>query len=536
MIQKAGSLRLKLTVWYVLVFSLIQIVLVGAIIYWQAGDEIEQEIEDRIVAETRAFARNINSQIKVHLVEHLEEDQPGTEVSGDDEAASKAQELSKSERQAQANAFQASIDKLVPRGLDVSFYALLDPDGIVLAHNVDYPETLIFTVEPERQGGPQDPEITVLEPQDIEFLSDPRPMRMVTLAFRHREADYYLEVGFPKNLFPITFVGPYRDLLLIGIPAGIAAALIAGWLIGGRAVAPIEELSLAARNVSPTSLGSRLEIETTDGEISHLQTELNLALERLEEGFRAQEQFISNVSHELKTPIAVLLTESQVLRLGKPTRDQLTSYMERVEGEMQRLGILVETFLTLTRAEMGVEFPFEERVSVNDVLLEAAQQGTSYADRHGVQLVPQLIESEDMADDPEILGDDKLLATMLDNLIRNAVHHSPPGSKIEIDGRVEQGIALLCVRDRGTGIPVEYLERVFDRFVQVPRMATEGRRGSGLGLSIARSIVELHHGRIWAANNADGGCTFTVELPLEGAAAAVAGDARSPGKRSARVS
>jgi two-component system OmpR family sensor kinase len=280
-------------------------------------------------------------------------------------------------------------------------------------------------------------------------------------------------------------------------------------------------------------------VDTTDDEIARLQEELNSALERLEAGFRAQDEFISNVSHELRTPIAVLLTESQVIKLSTQDQARWRAFADQVEEQMQHLGGIVESFLTLTRAGLDQQ-RLRELVRINDVVLDSVQSCRAYAARHGVPLVPRLVESED--GEAQVHGDPELLRTMLDNLVRNAVAHSPEGGAVEIEAVAEDGHLVLRVRDHGPGIPPEYLERVFERFVQVPagkRAAREGRErraGTGLGLAIASNVAQLHMGTIRAANNPDGGCTFTVALPLAAPTEAdpAPADVVAPGARGRR--
>jgi signal transduction histidine kinase len=302
--------------------------------------------------------------------------------------------------------------------------------------------------------------------------------------------------------------------LLVGIPVALLAALVTSWFIAGRAVAPIQRLSDAARSVSPTSLGERIQVETTDHEISKLQSELNSALERLEAGYRAQEQFISNVSHELKTPLAVLLTETQILHLGQETLERYRGWAERVEEEMKRLAQLVESFLTLTRCDLASGLVRKDEVAVHDLVLDAIQHSTALARRRAVHLVPVLASSGGgpHGDGPVVKGDGDLLCTMLDNLLRNAIRFSSEGQSVDVRVTMDEDDVCITVRDRGPGIPDEFIDKVFDRFFQVP--SDVGRQGSGIGLSIAHNVARLHDGHISVSNAPEGGCTFVVVLPL----------------------
>ncbi len=311
--------------------------------------------------------------------------------------------------------------------------------------------------------------------------------------------------------------------MLVGLPIGALAAGAMVWIIAGRLVGPIQRLTTAARSVSPSNLRGRIDIDPTDSEMARLQKELNDALERLERGYRAQGQFLSNVSHELKTPIAVLLSQAQLLR-HKRDAEELGLFAENVEEEMRSMARLVESLLLLARVEHGKELVRQEATSLNEVVLESAERASELARNLDVPLVTNLHLAAEGEGEPELLGDPELLRTMVENLLRNALRFTPAGQPVDLRIVCRLGEASIIVRDRGPGIPREHLERIFERFFQVPGEASKGR-GTGLGLAIARSVAELHHGRIAVRNVPGGGCEFEVRLPL-----ARGGPAGKPGR------
>jgi two-component system sensor histidine kinase SenX3 len=259
-------------------------------------------------------------------------------------------------------------------------------------------------------------------------------------------------------------------------------------------------------------LRGRIDIDPGDAEIARLQQDLNDALERLERGYRSQAQFLSNVSHELKTPVAVLLSQAQVLRAGGSPED-LTDFAGNVEDEMRTLARLVESLLLLARVGHGKDLVRRVGVPVNDLVLEAAERSSELARSLDVPLVTNLHLTRDGDNQPEVVGDPELLRTMIENLVRNALRFTPRGEPVDLRVTCRQGEASIRVRDRGPGVPKEHLERIFEHFYQVP--GERGReRGTGLGLAIARSVAELHDGRIAVRNLPGQGCEFEVRLPL----------------------
>ncbi len=476
MFSRSRSLRLKITVLFTLVFSGILLVLMSVFFVFEPGPA-ERSLTRHISEGAEAAVTNITLVLDLEEVETWDMER---------------------------------LTDLLPEDIEFSFFGIRDELGEILfppKSERELREALASIPLEIPIAGPIAPTISILRPEQAQRLVGKRERaRFVTVPFTHKGKLYFIQAvceGSPLSAFADFFWG--------GVVAMIAA-LLAAWLIAGRAVAPIGKLLRAAREVSPKNLGERISIETTDGEVVQLERELNLALERLHKGYKAQEAFMANVSHELKTPLAVLLTESQVLQLGEEQVEKYRGFVARVEEEMQRLGGLTESLLSLTRAEMARGQPMGDRIPVNDVVLGSVQNCMAAASRQEVRLVPNLIAPGETDSQPVLEGDSQLLHTMLDNLIRNAIKHSPAGADVDIRAERSNGAAQLVVRDHGPGIPEAYLTSIFERYVQAPGGAS--KRGSGLGLAIARNIVELHRGEIRAQNHEDGGCSFTIQLPL----------------------
>lgn len=301
-----------------------------------------------------------------------------------------------------------------------------------------------------------------------------------------------------------------RILLVAGF-FGTLASAVSGWFIAGMAVAPIRRLSDVATQLTPENIDHELVIDTRSTEIAELTSELDAARARIREAFAAQERFLSNISHEIKTPIATLLTEAQTLDRSQLSAEAL-DFVDTAEDEMRKLGRLLESFLTLTRVRDGSGVTRPRLYPANELVMDAVEDCLTTAEQHAVRIEPTLADDEEGAE-ACFLGDPDLLRTMLNNLIRNAIRFSPRDGKVAVHARAEDGYLHIAVRDQGPGLPPELLDRVFDRFVQ---SAEELRRerGHGLGLAIAKGIAELHKGDIRAGNAPDGpGAEFSVWIP-----------------------
>lgn len=300
--------------------------------------------------------------------------------------------------------------------------------------------------------------------------------------------------------------------LLLSVPIGVVATWVSAYFIAGLAIRPLSSLTEAAKQLSPESINRRLDVPAESSEVASVRAELEAARKRIEKGFAAQERFMSNVSHELKTPITTILTELQTLPLdgaSGPVRTFLKSQGE----ELVRLAHTVDSFLLLTRVRHSKgEVPHSARCLLREVLVEAYASSAAVARQYGVQIDLQLPEGEQA--DIAVIGNSDLLKTIFDNILRNAVRFSPTGTSITVRTAVRDQRVDISIRDRGAGIAADLLPRIFDRFAQSKEEERRGR-GHGLGLEIALGIAELHGGTISVQNCPDGaGCEFTVHLPI----------------------
>ena len=471
----ARSLRLKLSAWFVLVFFLIQTVLLGAVVLFRR-EFIQSSLDNELALAAEAMVDNV-----------LNSEDPWT------------REL---------------LESLVPGGAGFVLFAIRDEEGRVLAASAGG-EALPFSAWEFVPAGPVGGVHTMIgSDRSRELTGEAKSLRLITLPFRHGDDLFYFQAAVRDRALE-HLLGPFIDLVTVGVPVGVVAALVAAWVIAGRAVAPIQRLSKAAKGVSPTSLGERIEVPTTDSEVKRLEDELNSALARLEDGYRAQDQFISNVSHELRTPVAVLLTQAQVVKMGERSLEKGYAFVDKAEILLKRLGKVVESFLVLARADLTGKLP-REPVPVIDIVLGCLHSCKEVAEQNEVHLVPHLGEADSDEFELQLRGDAELLQTMVENLVHNAISHSPPGGEVALEAGRSGERVRIAVRDQGPGIPEEYRERIFERFVQIPGSSAR-RDGTGLGLAIAHGIAQLHGGSIGVRNEPAGGCSFVVELPLDGA-------------------
>ncbi|MDZ7727919.1 MAG: ATP-binding protein [Dehalococcoidia bacterium] len=276
----------------------------------------------------------------------------------------------------------------------------------------------------------------------------------------------------------------------------LVVASVLAWLAAGRILAPLRDLERTARDITETELTERIDIEGND-EIAGLARTFNAMLDRLEEAFSLQRRFLDDIGHELHTPITIIRGHLEVP--GDTPEEQAESHAV-VTAELERMQRMVDDLLTLARAERP-GFLQHEHIQLGELVDDAFSRATVLGDRRW---------RIDDVGPGAIYGDRQRLIQAAMNLVRNAVRHTSPDQEIGIGASVENGEARIWVRDTGPGIPPAEQERIFERFVQGAR-PTPG--GSGLGLSIVRTIAAAHGGRIELRSQPDPETVFTIILP-----------------------
>jgi heavy metal sensor kinase len=288
--------------------------------------------------------------------------------------------------------------------------------------------------------------------------------------------------------------------------AVLAVGLAGGWLIARRIVRPIAVIARTASAISATSLGERIDPARVDSELAELARVLNATFDRLQGEFDRQTRFTADASHELRTPLTLLRTHAE-LALARPRSPE--EYREALEACLRaarRMTSLVESLLTLARADAG-------RLDLHCRPVDLAR-----TTRECVELLQPLAAGRDVAITAElapvaVVGDADRLAQVVTNLLGNAVQYNCPGGKVAVRLAAEDGTALLEVTDTGCDIPEEDRPHLFERFYRVDKARTRAAGGNGLGLAICKSIVEAHGGAIDFATEAGRGTTFRVRLP-----------------------
>jgi signal transduction histidine kinase len=296
-------------------------------------------------------------------------------------------------------------------------------------------------------------------------------------------------------------------LMLIGGPVALALAGTAGWLLAGAALRPVERMRQEADAISVSDRGRRLPIPASRDEITRLGTTLNAMLGRLESAFDRERRFVDDASHELRTPLAILKAELDLAQSRPRTNQELVAAVRSASEETDRLTSLAQTLLVYSRAEGGRTSLHREPTDLDRLLHDACSPLTVRADAAGVtvHVDPHMVTA---AVDPV------RVRQAVENMVGNALTHTPRGGQVRASAMVEDGHVCVAVQDTGPGFHASVLPRAFEPFATGPAPHAGTGQGAGLGLAIVRAVAEAHGGRATAENPPEGGARVTVCFPV----------------------
>lgn len=291
------------------------------------------------------------------------------------------------------------------------------------------------------------------------------------------------------------------------LPAIVVLSALGGWLISTLSFKPLEEVIASAEAISGgEDLSKRIALPRGRSEINRLAGAFDDMFDRLERSFEAEAQFAGDASHELRTPVTVILAECETLESGEPAPKEYKEGIAIINSQAQQMSKLIGQLLHITRLEQGTQSASFERINLGELVGVVCQQQKSVA--------PEGTELSWRAEDIMLEADVILMTRLLNNLIGNAFSYGRANGRVEVALHRENNSAVLTVSDDGIGIPPEQQQRIWKRFYRVDA-ARSGDKGTGLGLYMVRQIARIHGGEAYVESALGQGSTFTVRLPLE---------------------
>lgn len=316
----------------------------------------------------------------------------------------------------------------------------------------------------------------------------------------------------PQEVYPLSIeqiqgiaLREVRMVSLMGVGLFALLGAVGAYWIAQQALRPVKHLACRIREIGAETLDRRLALDGPPDEVKELADAFDHMLERLEQAFEQQSRFVADAAHELRTPLATLRANLEVIRENPNATlsdyHEMTQVLNRTLSRMERL---VEDLLLLAKGEKDIQ---RERVNVEVVLSEAVDEMSPLAQAHRIGL------SLEVTGELVVRADAPLLIRAVANLIENGIRYNHPGGSVTVAAYREDGEIVVRVMDTGIGIPPEDLPHIFERFYRVDRSRSRHRGGAGLGLSITARIAELHGGRIDVESTPGLGSTFTIRLP-----------------------
>jgi heavy metal sensor kinase len=337
--------------------------------------------------------------------------------------------------------------------------------------------------------------------------SGAEPLRFLSRDVEIGGRQYTVQVATPLRDLQQGLRGAFGILLLTS-PLVLLLASGGGYWMSRRALAPVDQITRAARSITADKLSERLAVPKTGDELERLSRTLNDMIERLEESFKRISQFTTDASHELRTPLAVMRTTAEVALRRSDEAGEHRQALEQIVAELEQTSNLVENLLLVARADAGGGQLLARPVNLVDAVGEACAEASVLARVKGVRIDARL-----PAEPVWVAGDPQALRRLFLILLDNAVKYTAAGGRSEASIVEAGGFAVGTIADTGIGIPDDDLARIFDRFYRVDR-ARSRQGGTGLGLAIGRWIAEVHGGTISVDSEVDRGSRFTVRLPV----------------------
>ncbi len=387
-------------------------------------------------------------------------------------------------------------------GLGDSFVAFVPPDRQRIITTKNFPSRLLSAF------------LTAKVPNTSEqmFFTNVRfkksLFRVVTLPYFHGRQKSMIYVGVSQGPV-VQLLNSLAQAQIIAIPLVLLLTSFVGLMFVRRILDPIEEIAHTANQITHEDLSSRVKTKHLDVEVKYLVDAFNDMITRLERSFKHVNDFSSHVAHELKTPLAIIKGESEVILSKERDREEYKAAIRITLEEADRMRKTVEDLLLLAKLDYQPEVFRFEPFDFKEFFEEVCEQAKILATERGLTVKTFLI------DQPIMFKGDRLhLRRLFFNLIDNAVKFTRPPGEVRLSAAHVNDKLVISIADTGVGIPEEDREKIFEQFYHFDRTGSDATAGNGLGLSIVQSIINIHNGHIEVESKVGQGTSFHVTFPL----------------------
>ena len=462
------SIRFTLTLWYAVTLAII-LVLFCMFIFVSLRKDLSKEIDQELLAVAEAVAS------------------PTLEPF----------------RDAGHSVFDQVLEDFIGPKITGKYVQILDRSGQVRTHTRNMPGSVLPLSSNARHRA---------EHGEISFESattmDVHPTRIIVYPImQDGRLEQMVEIGASMKTVAET-LDKVLLVFAISIPVSLLLWTFGGWFLAGRALKPVDLITRSVKEITASNLSQRLAVVNPRDEIGQLASTFNSTLARLESSFNRVSQFTADVSHELRTPLTILRGEAEVGLKWAKEPDEFRELLNSNLDEIKRMSEIIEKLLEISRAEEGGMYLEMQDVDLHDMLSEIILQTRLIAQDKQIKV------SMEGGAPVHVKGDWIRLRQVFMNIIDNAVNYTPADGNITVEIGVNSGSeARVSIIDSGPGIPPEALPHIFDRFFRIDKARNRAHGGVGLGLSLAKTYIEAHGGRIEVVSEPGKGSVFTVFLP-----------------------
>jgi two-component system heavy metal sensor histidine kinase CusS len=386
-----------------------------------------------------------------------------------------------------------------PRTGEASVYwiRLIGPDGTVVAEKTGMDRLLPVFIFAS-QGS------TSNKRASVDYQIDGKLFSLLAETDNVNGGSYTIQIAQDRSSDE-RFRKQFRTLLVLGLGLGVVASAFIAVTVTRRSLRPLAAMRRVLERVQPAHLNERIDPARWPTELRPLAASFDQMLIRLEDSFNRLSQFSADLAHELRTPIGNMLGEAQVALIRERTPKQYREVIESAAAECERLSAIIDNLLFLARADAAEEQINRSTFNGRAALEKIASFYQALAEDRHVAI--------NCDGDADVFADPILFNRAISNLVDNALRFTAEGGKIQISIATSDGSTEVSVRDSGSGIAAEHLPHVFDRFYRGDKSRSSA--GTGLGLSLVKSIVDLHHGSVSIESESDRGTTVTLTFPSQ---------------------
>jgi len=365
---------------------------------------------------------------------------------------------------------------------------------------------------PEMQGN----ELVARDPLEMILLKSNK-LHVIQIGYTYyyyvtqsvQQDGHIYQLQFKKDLTEqMHFLQTLIKILAVTNLIGLLIALLSGIFISRKILRPLRNITSTAQGIEITDLGKRINVRNSGDELDELAETFNHMLSRLQTGFEQQRRFVSDASHELRTPITVISGYANMLdRWGKHDQSALEEGLDAIKSEAANMNSIIEKLLFMARADQGKQLINKTSLALAPLIETIIQETRMIAPNHHIIL--------DQNDPATVDADGAAIKQMVRIFIENSIKYTPSGGTIRIASRQTNQHLEITIKDTGIGIPKEDQPKVFDRFYRVDQSRAKSTGGTGLGLSIARWIAHQHGSSIHLTSTPGEGTNVTLRLLIK---------------------